>query len=157
MARFGALASTVGPRRAAVIVLGVYLGWVAAFFGSGRHATQAVNIGAFVRSSERSAAIDAFRGRANEDHRNRLGYDGQCFFYLALDPAQAWHYMDAPRYRYDRPLYPLLARAVSLGQRSAVAYALLAINVLAAVLGAWALASLLARRGEPPECALLYG
>lgn len=65
--------------------------------------------------------------------------------------------MDSPGYRYLRPVYPALARAGALGERTAVPWALLIVN-LAAVVGATALLGrYLRRRGTAPAYALLYG
>src|SRR6266436_1733061 len=45
------------------------------------------------------------------------GYDGQFSYWLAVDPspAAAGTHFDVPAYRYQRILYPLLARALALG------------------------------------------
>jgi hypothetical protein len=81
------------------------------------------------------------------------GYDGQFYYRLALDPANLHKTafgitMDAP-YRFMRIGYSALAWLVSLGQRTAVPYALAAINV--AALGALGyLGGLLAREAGRP-------
>ena len=84
------------------------------------------------------------------------GYDGQFFYAMALDPARAYHYADAPNYRYSHILYPMLARAVAFGQADWVAAALILVNLLAIALGTFCVAALLARRGMPPAFAALY-
>ena len=82
------------------------------------------------------------------------GYDGQFYYRLALDPANLHQTafgitMDAP-YRFMRIGYSALAWLVSLGQRTAVPYALAAINV--AALGALGyLGGLLAREAAGPR------
>lgn len=93
----------------------------------------------------------------------RTGYDGQFSYYIAVDPSHAYAYTDrsslgrqAPAYRYDRILYPLLARLLALGQVALVPYTLLLINILAVglvvgVLGAW-----LSRSACSPRPALLF-
>jgi len=85
------------------------------------------------------------------------GYDGQFYFYLAQDP-----FLTRPAtaasldntFRVRRVLYPLLAWALSLGQRAALPWVLLLINVAAAAatiaLAAWAAA----RRGRSAWWAL---
>jgi len=86
----------------------------------------------------------------------RSGYDGQFFYYVALDPGGAPAYMDEPTYRYGRALYPFTARAVSLGRPSLVPWALLLVNLVAVAGGTFALAVTLARRGASPLYAMLF-
>ena len=64
-----------------------------------------------------------------------IGYDGQFYYRMALDPANLHKTafgitMDAP-YRFMRIGYSALAWALSAGQHAAVPYALVAINVAA--------------------------
>lgn len=81
------------------------------------------------------------------------GYDGQFSQVLAEDP-----FLRGPdtarsldnSFRVRRLLYPLLAWALSLGQRGVLAYALLAINVAAGAALAVVLARAAARRGRGP-------
>jgi len=44
------------------------------------------------------------------------GYDGQFYYQLARDPLGAYHFMDNAPYRYQRILYPLVVRVLSLGR-----------------------------------------
>jgi hypothetical protein len=88
----------------------------------------------------------------------RSGYDGQFFYYIALDPRRAPGYLDKPAsYRYGRVLYPLAARGAALGRASLVPWTLLLINLAALVAGTLALALMLQRRGASPFFALLFG
>jgi hypothetical protein len=68
-----------------------------------------------------------------------VGYDGQWFFYLAHDPLlrapNPETYLDLPAYRYARILYPTLAWMLALGQPTAIPWSLLAVNLLAGLLG----------------------
>jgi len=61
-----------------------------------------------------------------------LGYDGQFFLAIALDPGLqqggSVAALDNPRYRYRRIFYPFLASLISLGYKPAVPYALVGIN-----------------------------
>jgi hypothetical protein len=107
----------------------------------------------FVEKSSSSAAIDADRGLVTSPS----GYDGQFFLFMAQDPRGAVGNLDNPSYRYGRPVYPILARGLALGQRSAIPFMLVAINVLAAAMGTLALAILLRRRGQSPWYALIFG
>jgi hypothetical protein len=87
-----------------------------------------------------------------------IGYDGQFFYYMALDPSGAPAYLDKPAsYRYARALYPFTARAAALGRPDLIPWTLLLVNLLALVGGTLALALLLQRRGASPFFALLFG
>jgi hypothetical protein len=70
------------------------------------------------------------------------GYDGQFFFKTALDLSGAEYkdaiQYDAPSYRNQRILYPLLAWLLALGQPGLIPITLIAVNC-AAMLGLWAL------------------
>jgi len=90
-------------------------------------------------------------------YANAGGYDGQFSYYIALDPLHARPYIDDPSYRYSRIVYPMLARALALGQPALIPYTLILINWLALAGGALALAVLLRRRGVSPWIALVYG
>jgi hypothetical protein len=63
------------------------------------------------------------------DPAGSTGYDGQFYYYIARDPGEGWRYVDVPAYRYQRILYPLVARALSLGHERALPWTLLAINL----------------------------
>jgi hypothetical protein len=140
----------------------VQFGWVATFFVLDHDVRDLIRIGPrYIGASHRSQAIRSDPGYTpppNQDsNRAGEGYDGQFYYYLALDPPNARFYMDSPGYRYLRPVYPALARAAALGQRAAIPWTLLIVN-LAAVVGATALLGrYLRRRDTPPAYALLYG
>jgi hypothetical protein len=84
------------------------------------------------------------------------GYDGQFAYFIARDGAGAEPYMDGASLRYQRILYPLLARALSLGRAEIVPYMLVIINVLALGIGAGALAYLISYFGGNGYLALGY-
>lgn len=86
-----------------------------------------------------------------------LGYDGQFAYQIALRPLEAWRYVDVPAYRYQRILYPILARITSLGIPGLLPWTLIAINVVALPLGTATTARILARHGESQWYALTYG
>src|SRR5579871_4588194 len=78
------------------------------------------NVLEFVRPGARFAGTwSSYIRNQNDD-----GYDGQFDYYIALDPANAPLHLDVPAYRYQRVLYPMLARVVVLGQASLIPYAL---------------------------------
>lgn len=93
--------------------------------------------------------------------REGIGYDGQFFFRLALDPLTnvVQNYgirLDNPPYRHQRIGYPLLAWGLALGGRPlAVAWALVAINVVA-LAGVGAAGAALARSIGRPAIAGLF-
>jgi hypothetical protein len=59
------------------------------------------------------------------------GYDGQFSYQIARNPLQGWRYVDRPAYRYQRILYPLLARLFALGHRDWIPYTLILANIVA--------------------------
>jgi hypothetical protein len=63
-----------------------------------------------------------------------VGYDGQLFLAIALDPSlahpQSTAALDNPRYRYRRILFPILGYLLSFGQIHLVPFALVIINAL---------------------------
>jgi hypothetical protein len=92
---------------------------------------------------------DGFR---NGRPLGREGYDGQFAYFIALDPrpAAVAEHLDVPAYRYQRILYPLLARLLALGQPALIPWMLVIINAAALVAGTylverWLLANRLSR------------
>jgi hypothetical protein len=69
----------------------------------------------------------------NSVYEGELGYDGQLFLTLALDPALrepgTLTALDNPRYRYRRILFPFLGHVLVGGNPAAVPYALVILNV----------------------------
>lgn len=68
-------------------------------------------------------------------YQGELGYDGQQFLSLALDPflqeEGTLAALDHPVYRYRRILYPLLGNLFGLGSPQLIPFALVGINILA--------------------------
>jgi len=87
----------------------------------------------------------------------RIGYDGQFYFFLALDPKHGRDYIEQPGIIYSRIGYPMTVRALSGGNASVIPYMMVLVNIAAAIGGTLAVAFLLRRRGLPPSLALLYG
>jgi hypothetical protein len=114
---------------------------------------QFVNIGRqyYTKGTSSQAIKDA---RPIDD---RIGYDGQFYYFLAVDPKHGRDYMDGPGVIYSRIGYPMTARALSGGNAALIPYMMVLVNILAAVGGTLAVAFFLKRRGLPPAWALLYG
>jgi hypothetical protein len=86
--------------------------------------------------------------------RSSDGYDGTFYYRLALDPWTAKRTLfgitlDAPAYRQQRILYPLLAYLVSGGRPAAAAWALIVLNVAAVAMLGWIGGALARDRGRP--------
>jgi hypothetical protein len=98
-------------------------------------------------------------GFANGQPVGTEGYDGQFSYWLAVDPrpAAAGTHFDVPAYRYQRILYPLIARWLVLGQMVWIPWSLIAVNVIAQVGGTLAVEAWLAAHGLSPWYALTYG
>ncbi len=84
-----------------------------------------------------------------------IGYDGQAYYALALDPAGASAVLDKPAHRYMRIVYPLVARVLALGRTDWIPWSMLVLNLFAAGLTAWLLGWLLERRGVKAWWALV--
>lgn len=89
-----------------------------------------------------------------------VGYDGQWFFYLAHDPLlrtpNPETFLDLPAYRYARILYPTLAWMLALGQPAAIPWSLLAVNLLAGLLGTAAALDIVRQLGASRWLAVGY-
>lgn len=87
----------------------------------------------------------------------RCGYDGQFAYAIAADPDGGASRMDVPAYRFQRILYPMLARVVGLGQAGLIPWALILINLIALVVGTAILEEILVEHGASRWPALAYG
>jgi hypothetical protein len=89
-----------------------------------------------------------------------LGHDGQQFYAIARDPfppKASAPYLDRPRYRLQRPLYPWLAWLLHpTGGGTGLIFALFAVGFAATVLGGVAMGGLVASTGGPAWSALLF-
>jgi hypothetical protein len=92
---------------------------------------------------------------ASGDPSGVKGYDGQFAYYIAVDPVGALDRLDNPAYRYQRILYPLLARLLSFGDPAIVPWALVLINVVSLSLSTEWLGRMLRGRGLSSYLALL--
>ncbi|MBN1221441.1 MAG: hypothetical protein JXM69_21150 [Anaerolineae bacterium] len=85
------------------------------------------------------------------------GYDGQFAYQIALDPSGAAPYLDVPAYRYQRILYPLLARMLAFGQPGLIPWTLIIVNIAAIGVGTWATELWLSDFRMSRWYALVYG
>ncbi len=85
------------------------------------------------------------------------GYDGQFAYYIARDPLDGCSQCDVPAYRYQRILYPMLARALALGQEWLLPYTLPLLNLIALAVGTWLTEEILSRYRVSRWYALIYG
>jgi hypothetical protein len=85
------------------------------------------------------------------------GYDGQFAYYIARDPLDGWRLCDIPAYRYQRILYPMLARLLAVGQEGLLPYTLPLVNVAALAGGTWLTEQILRRYSMSRWYALTYG
>lgn len=85
------------------------------------------------------------------------GYDGQFAYYIALDPVRAADRLDVPAYRYQRILYPLLARWLAFGRPGWLPWTMLLVNVVALMAGTALMESLLTGYGVSRWYGLVYG
>lgn len=94
-------------------------------------------------------------GIASEDG-GTTGYDGQFAYFIARDGADAVPYIDGASLRYQRIIYPLTARVLSLGQENLVPWTLLLVNIVAFSVSVGALSYLLKEMGVSGYYALIY-
>jgi hypothetical protein len=94
---------------------------------------------------------------SESDPEGTEGYDGQFAYYIARDPLNGWQHCDVPTYRYQRILYPLLARLLALGQATLLPYTLPLLSVAALAVGTWLTERILRRYWMSRWYALTYG
>jgi Gpi18-like mannosyltransferase len=96
---------------------------------------------------------------AENNLQGTQGYDGQFSLFIALDPdpQSVASHLDVPAYRYQRILYPLLARLIAFGNNNLIPWTLILVNVLTHATATYLLADLLERKGYASWYALIYG
>ena len=143
------------PWAVAGTVFAIFGLWLAGMYARGYDARNSIVLGTrYVQMSHRSSVI-----RYDPTYRypgGPSGYDGQFFYFIAVDPLRARYYMDSPSYRYTKILYPVVARLLALGQAGLVPFALILTNWLAIAATAGALGAWLRRKGMSPWFALVY-
>lgn len=87
----------------------------------------------------------------------RLGYDGQFAYQIALNPVGASTYLDIPAYRYQRILYPIAARVLSLAIPGVIPWMMILINIISITLGTLATEKILVDHRQNRWFALVFG
>lgn len=85
------------------------------------------------------------------------GYDGQFNYYIARDPSTAAQFIDVPAYRFQRILFPMMGRVLSLGQESLIPWAFVLINLAALAAGTYLMENLLVKHDVSRWYAITYG
>ena len=138
------------------IVLVFTLGWLF-FYLKDNTVYNFILIGSeFIKLSDKSKIINAQAKYTIEG----AGYDGQFYYYLALDPINAHYYMDgldSSSYRYTRILYPVFARIFSFGRADYIPYLLIVINIISICLGTYFLSHWFLKNNLSPYWSLIYG
>lgn len=88
-----------------------------------------------------------------------IGYDGQFSYYIASDPNpdRASPHLDVPAYRFQRILYPALARGLALGRQALLPSTMVIAALAAHWAGTWAVATLINDQALNPWYSLSYG
>src|SRR5512139_734947 len=87
----------------------------------------------------------------------RPGYDGQFAYQIARDPLNGWAKIDVPAYRYQRIVYPIVARVLALGNVDLVPWTLIVVNIMALTVGVWLTEEILQHFQVSHWYALIYG
>ncbi len=135
-----------------VLALGAYLIILVAFLHGHNFAVGALTqVGSrFVSSPSSLGSVPVIA--------DSLGYDGQFFYRLALDPlykdAALNPRLDLPAYRQQRILYPVLVWAFSFGNRDLVPLVMIGMNLVSLGFLAWLGAEYAMRSGRSPAWGL---
>jgi hypothetical protein len=95
----------------------------------------------------------------NADPQGTEGYDGQFAFFMALEPrpSEVAQYLDVPAYRYQRILYPIVARILGLGKADFIAWTLPLLNLFIHCAAVYLLSRHLRDIDVPVRYSLIYG
>lgn len=145
------------PYVVAGFVLLLYAIWLGGYAAAGYSAHDMILISKLYATQSHTSSVITYEPSRYLYARNRVGYDGQFFYFIAADPIHARAYVDNAPYRYTKILYPMLARALALGRIDLIPYSLLLINWIAVGVGTGLVAKWLYRRGISPWFALAYG
>jgi hypothetical protein len=109
----------------------------------------------FTHASDPLAFVIVGSSFMHGDPSGIVGYDGQFAYYIAKDLGGALPHLDNPPYRYQRILYPLLARLLAFGKPALIPWTLLFINIVSVAFSTELLGRMLGRHGLSPYVALL--
>jgi hypothetical protein len=114
-----------------------------------------------VQAGERGPSVEAFhRDFPHTELPDIGGHDGQQFYAVArapMHPTKVAPFLDRPRYRLQRPLYPVLAWALHpTGGGTGLVYALFAVGVVAAIAGGLAMGAISTTFGGPAWMAAAF-
>lgn len=127
------------PSVVALVYYAVYLGWVLSSHWN--DATAFALIGTMF-ADRRGSVAEIVREIGFGPPYYRFGYDGQFYYYIALDPFHAWQLLDNVG-RYQRILYPVFVRCLSFGILPLIPYLMVAVNLAFVAVGTESLARLL--------------
>ena len=145
------------PYAVGALVLVLYGLWCLVYALGGYSAQDLTLVSKLYATQSHVSTVISYDPRRHQYAHNRVGYDGQFFYFLALDPIHARYYVDNPAYRYTKILYPMTARTLALGQPTWIPYTLLLINWLAVGAGTVLVGLWLRRRRLSVWIALAYG
>lgn len=86
-----------------------------------------------------------------------IDYDGYFSSEIALHGFEVTPVFDKPAYRFQRILYPMVARILSLARPEIIPWMLIAVNIAAIPIGTWLTEELLDDLGSSRWYALIYG
>ncbi len=94
------------------------------------------NISALIRISaeENREALSHYVKKGMVVFNDEGGYDGQAYYYVAMDPFLAKGHFKSP-YRQQRILYPLLSRIFALGDAGLLPHTMYLVNLVSLSLG----------------------
>jgi len=119
------------PSVFALVCYGIYLSWL--LYSYGNDATVFAYIGSYF--ADRPGVVSQLVHEIGFGPPYwRAGFDGQFYYYIALDPFNAWQILDTVA-RYQRILYPILVRLLSFGVLSTIPYLMVAVNLFFIVVG----------------------
>ena len=92
-------------------------------------------------------------------YQGEIGYDGQQFLSLALDPflqnPETLNSLDHPIYRYRRILYPLVSYILAFGNRTLIPYVMVGLNALSIIVIV-AITNLYFKSDQVSQCKSLF-
>jgi len=118
--------------------------------------TAFIFIGRFFIERDPSSPISRFVLGTMGLPSSEFGYDGQIYYYMALDPLSAWRNLDTNG-RYARILFSLAVKVFSLGNPFLIPAVMIAVNIVSIVVGTELVSKMLCRRGKNRWFSLVYG